>query len=56
MMPATVHGMIPAALAAPGFIEHHRGFMPVRSDDARQVWRSAGAAGRRRYSPPESAT
>ncbi len=25
MMPATVHGMIPAALAGPGFIEHHRG-------------------------------
>ncbi len=25
MKPATVHGMIPAALAAPGFIEHHRG-------------------------------
>jgi hypothetical protein len=24
MMPATVHGMIPAALAGPGFIEHHR--------------------------------
>jgi hypothetical protein len=25
LKPATVHGMIPAALAAPGFIEHHRG-------------------------------
>lgn len=59
MMPATVHGMIPAALAAPGFIEHHRGscrfgLMARAKSGARQVWRRAGATGRGRCSPSSS--